>query len=1587
MSPCTLDVVLVTFDDATERAGGYDYHLHDRPHGSNDDGAYPDPDSSYTLREFERLFSGGYDSLQDSALVGNTVKVAKGNHTLPEVFGSVRAYFDEISNGDFELRVRMINPADSQGYPRWVELPQTKEHYAEIDRGDEHRHDLFWDDAQRAAQDSVNLWYPDTTAYDIPDNSYGRERRLRHKVLYLYSGATYSERSPVGLLHPHVDQTTQSQAPSARWIGYRYVMGERQGWGDDRDGHSVDEFAGIGMHAHEIGHLLGFDHPDGGWSGRNEYTSQTTGDVVDVENNVTVEFTRANLSGWGSMQSGAHGPEIVGDDGYHSPYRSCPNPFNPFFRMDLGWNTRENITTTTLKKRIEPGPDHFYVVRGANHQHYILDFRTASGFGQYTGWHRFTQSPGLLIWRRPIVPYSRNALLIPADGRSIFDARHRPVLAEPTSVSSSYTYVWQDRLSDPFGAVEQRGPLGSLPGREHRPTVRHATDATHLQHATYSTTLETTADANTDPRPSRLAFRNIRIHRGASGGDYAEVDIYHNYWAGELDRNTTWSGIVYVGGDVTVPTNTTLTIERGTQVRFLADTDDIGGGNDTARSELIVEGELIVAAASEVSDGGVAFRSAADTPSNDDWYGIRVASGGTANLSDATIRDGSRCVQNEGGTLTMTNATLSNCGATVTLDATPPSVGQEITATLEDPSVGTITDAQWQRRQRSTDEWTNITSATSPAYEPTTEDIGSQLRATVRYQAETGVYPYAQSAATVPVQAGVPAPPEVTATPLDGAVALTILLTADNGSKVTHLEWRNSHLNGRKLDNRWSGVSGFADHHYPQLFTEGYTHRWPGLQNGLEYGFEVRVRNRQGASAIVSATTTPQAASPVSVSFDSATYEASEGGAAATVGVRLSETANRTLSIPITITAANHAQRDYSVGGLTAGALWFAAGERAQSFTLTAKEDADSDDETVVLSFGSLPARVVADGTMRQATVTLRDNDNPPGTVSLSSSSPQVGSPLTATLTDPSGGIAGTTWQWQRRSSPTASWTSAAGTSAQPRPWISTYTPLAGDGGAPLRATVRYTDADGANQQAESSATEAVRAAAPSVSAPTFAHPTDAFRVEQGQTKQITLDAATGPGITYSLVGAPAWIVPRPGSARVYTLQPASTQAAVPYNFTWLATNAGGSAHQTLTITVTAPPPPPPPPSPPGIEPVVLTVNPLTCYVNEYCSFTFPAARKGTEPITYRVSPPSWATASGRSFSGTAPGSPGTFSASLNASNAYGTDAESLTINVKRRPVAGVAPVLASVSSITCYVGEYCSFTFPAARKGTAPITYRVSPPSWATASGRSFSGTAPSNPGTFSASVNASNAYGTDSESLTINVKRRPVAGVAPVLASVSSITCYVGEYCSFTFPAATSGTAPITYTVSPPSWARSSGSRGFAGTAPSNPGTFSASVNASNAYGTDAESLTINVKRRPVIGDPPVLPAVDPLTCYVNEYCSFTFPAATSGTAPITYRVSPPSWANASGRSFSGTAPSRPGTFSASLNASNAYGPDSESLTIKVKRRPVAGVAPVLPAVDPLTCYVGEYCSFTFPAATSGTAPITYTVSPPSWARSSGS
>ena len=111
----------------------------------------------------------------------------------------------------------------------------------------------------------------------------------------------------------------------------------------------------------------------------------------------------------------------------------------------------------------------------------------------------------------------------------------------------------------------------------------------------------------------------------------------------------------------------------------------------------------------------------------------------------------------------------------------------------------------------------------------------------------------------------------------------------------------------------------------------------------------------------------------VTVSFAAANYTAAEGGATATVGLRLSAAPGRTVTIPLTPTNREATAADYS--GVP-GSVTFGASETEKSFTLTATDDSQDDArESVVISFGSLPSKVSA-GSPSEAVVQLTDNDS-----------------------------------------------------------------------------------------------------------------------------------------------------------------------------------------------------------------------------------------------------------------------------------------------------------------------------------------------------------------------------------------------------------------------------------------------------------------------------------------------------------------------------------------------------------------------------------------------------------------------------------
>ena len=88
---------------------------------------------------------------------------------------------------------------------------------------------------------------------------------------------------------------------------------------------------------------------------------------------------------------------------------------------------------------------------------------------------------------------------------------------------------------------------------------------------------------------THIAITNIH-----QDGDSIVFNIFQNYWSGPITSNTTWSSAnspYYIGGDITVESGATLSITANTEVIFLSG-DAESGGNNTSKSEIIVEGEL-----------------------------------------------------------------------------------------------------------------------------------------------------------------------------------------------------------------------------------------------------------------------------------------------------------------------------------------------------------------------------------------------------------------------------------------------------------------------------------------------------------------------------------------------------------------------------------------------------------------------------------------------------------------------------------------------------------------------------------------------------------------------------------------------------------------------------------------------------------------------------------------------------------------------------------------------------------------------------------------------------------------------------------
>ena len=158
----------------------------------------------------------------------------------------------------------------------------------------------------------------------------------------------------------------------------------------------------------------------------------------------------------------------------------------------------------------------------------------------------------------------------------------------------------------------------------------------------------------------------------------------------------------------------------------------------------------------------------------------------------------------------------------------------------------------------------------------------------------------------------------------------------------------------------------------------------------------------------VTVTVTDDDGPAVTVSFEQATYSVAESDDSSTaneqenevtVKVTLSADPERTVDIPLVpINQGGATDADYS--GVPPS-VTFNAGDIEKSFTFTATDDAEDDDEeSVKLTFGTLPGGVSA-GSVSEAIVSITDDDVPAVTVSFDSPSYQVaeGSTMTVEVT------------------------------------------------------------------------------------------------------------------------------------------------------------------------------------------------------------------------------------------------------------------------------------------------------------------------------------------------------------------------------------------------------------------------------------------------------------------------------------------------------------------------------------------------------------------------------------------------------------
>ena len=491
----------------------------------------------------------------------------------------------------------------------------------------------------------------------------------------------------------------------------------------------------------------------------------------------------------------------------------------------------------------------------------------------------------------------------------------------------------------------------------------------------------------------------------------------------------------------------------------------------------------------------------------------------------------------------------------VTVSPQTPVVGKAVKATLSDPDGMEANQVwRWERSSgMSVGPWDVIEGTESVIYTPVTpNDVGEVLRVTVTYDDKIGTGRTAVSAPTDRVdQRGVVG---LSSNVPDVGVHLTATLTDPDGM-VTNAEWQWQWSPSSGMQS-WSDVPG----------AEGTTYSPMTADEGMLLRVTVIYDDAIGGGRVVASPATGRVGKPGLVSLDS--------------GLPVAGTALTAMLTDPDDSVANVVwQWERSAFGgeppweLVAGAestIYTPRPSDAGRRLRAAAEysDARGDGRTA----RSLPTAPV-------------DQE---GAVSLSTYTPEVGTEVAAALTDPDGGVANETWQWESSpDQPEPVWAPIVGAMSH------TYIPESSDHGNLLRATVAYDDGTGTDRKAASGAAGpvvrpavVVTLSAPAADAapavvlfnfpPSFADGEEASREiaigRPGARAGVPVMATdlNGDGLTYLLTGR---------ASAFFEVDPASGQVRIAKRLTYLepgvyqvtlhaADPKGGVSSLVLSITV-----------------------------------------------------------------------------------------------------------------------------------------------------------------------------------------------------------------------------------------------------------------------------------------------------------------------------------------------------------------------------------------------------------------------------------